>query len=526
MTTSTPALLTLAEGLRLIDGLGPQNPFEIDARLGDLLERILATPPSLSTAFTLLEAMRPVLLRTLEKKSGEYRAKLVPLETDQQQAFQQTIQRLRQMTDACTLAAGGPVEGEDPVRSAQRQAIMQQRALSCIGQELFEHYVARQEVPEGTWLRLNQTFDQVERHGLAETPVDDSRENTPHQTHCLATYVSALLIEMASPYAQTLHHLDMIRRWATQWAALTSLHTLDDDLESPPFLIRLDQDKPLHLADPLEVPDRRTRHLDTTRLGQHINHLLDQLQTNIRPALLGLGEEPAYQVRPLLSRLRRPWTQAVASRKFRRFPTQAEARAVTGFASMHFAVLGKHFIQPDRTLGYSRAAVEGLYTYGDQAGKMPEAGHYGHPVVAFEPWQVLNHSANGFRLLRTAAGCRLTLGQSIAVCPHDGEQFLICRINWLMEETDGSLLLGASILGGLPAAVSLRPAGSTGRYDLCFTLASSPATGENPSLILPTGVYLPQAEFELLEGDKSSRIRLRQIIEQGIDFDRVAFESV
>lgn len=526
MSTAELPPIDLDDGLSLIKEIPLGSPFTADEHLGGLLDRLLTSTPAPDTLITLLEALRLPLHRVLDQLADEYRSKLLPLDVDDRATFLRVNYRWQQMGRSYTLAASLLHPGPADLQATKQQAMLLQRALHYIGHELFEHYVARQEVAPGLWHKLHAAYAEAERLGQEHTPVDDVHESREHQTHCTATYIASLLLEMASPYGLTLRQLDTIRRWAMDWAPLVSLQALEDDLELPPYVIRLDEDRPLHLFNDHDVPPQQIRHLDCSRLGLHLNHLLTQLQTRISPAQLGLGDEPAYLVRPLLARLVRPWTLAASPRRFRRFDSTGKARATTGFHAMHFAVFGRHFIQPDPSLGYSREAAEGLYTFGQLEGRATVAGDYGHTHYEFDEWQVLNHSANGFRLARGGEGQRVTLGQSIAVCPHDGENFLLCRINWLMEERDGSLVIGVSVLGGLPQAIAVRTAKTHDRYDRAFLLPASPVTEESTSLMLPPGIYVPKGELEVLEDGQTRVIRMQHVIERGSDFDRVTFDAL
>lgn len=145
-----------------------------------------------------------------------------------------------------------------------------------------------------------------------------------------------LLIDVASPYTNSVRDLNLIRRWASMWAPLISIHQLDDDLEIPPYIVELFKDSPLHPSALVEVPDSYARRLDTTRLGLQITHMLSQLRQRISPSQLGLGEETSGHIIQLLERLSRPWTQSASPRKFRRFASEGVARVAVGFEAMYF----------------------------------------------------------------------------------------------------------------------------------------------------------------------------------------------
>jgi hypothetical protein len=149
---------------------------------------------------------------------------------------------------------------------------------------------------------------------------------------------------------------------------------------------------------------------------------------------------------------------------------------------------------------------------------------------ASDEWDVLNHSANGFRLARSAAGLKLAHGQLLALCPHDGERFLLAQTSWLMQEQDGGLLAGVAVLPGLPEGVAVRLAGAqpggSEQFERAFLLPAIPAIGEQASLVLPGDVYQASRVLEVHSGKGLWQVRMKNILQRGIDFERISFEVV
>jgi len=56
-------------------------------------------------------------------------------------------------------------------------------------------------------------------------------------------------------------------------------------------------------------------------------------------------------------------------------------------------------------------------------------------------------------------------------------------------------------------------------------LTAVPALESPPSLVLPTGWFKPKRIVELY-AERSSKAMLTEVIERGIDFERVAFQIV
>lgn len=311
---------------------------------------------------------------------------------------------------------------------------------------------------------------------------------------------------------------------------MISIHPLDDDLEVPPYVVELMKDVPLHPSAIAEEPGDDARRLDTARLGLQINHMLSQLRQRMTPSQLGLGEETSGFVIQLLEHLSRPWTQSASPRRFRRFATEGVARVAVGFEAMHFFVTGKEFEQPDSASAYSRGDFDQLFTFRDRAD--PGQSLTIKPQISFplENWSVINHSANGFRLGRSSAGQKLMHGQLLAVCPHDGDHFLLAQATWLMQEISGGLIVGVATLPGMPVgcAVRLVPVngGQNDRFVRAFMLPPVPAIKEEGSLVLPSGMYQASRLLEVYVGSTTSQIRILHILHRGADFDRISYQTV
>lgn len=527
----TAPVTSLQAGLDILTALPLANPLVAEQQLIGLLDSLLATPPDPGILFTLLEQMRVPLCFVEEELARRYHNKALPLPDDEEAAFQQVVAAWRRMGRAYALCA----QLEEPLPGhPEYQALMAtllHRCLYYTGMVILEHYRARRELPHGLWLELHGYYSSAEEWGVACSPVHDALESNLQASHCAAAYVTLLLIDIASPYSNSVRNLNHIRRWAGMWAPLVSVHKLDDEYAAPSYVVELLKDAPLHpsaVGDPAG-PD--TRRLDTARLGLQITHMISQLRQQITPSQLGLGEETPGHVISLLEHLTRPWSQLASPRRFRRFATEGVARVALGFEAMHFFVSGEEFVQPDAASAYSRADFDQLFTFRDRAD--PHAALTIKPQVGFphDEWSVLNHSANGFRLARSSAGQKLMHGQLMAVCPHDGDHYLLVQASWLMQEVDGGLIVGVATLPGMPQGIGVRLAPPPGtasgeRFVRAFLLPPVPAIKEDGSVVLPSGLYQASRVLEVFSSEKIWQLRMKRILQRGADFDRVSFEPL
>lgn len=508
-------------GLDFLSALPLANPAEAEQGLLQFLDRLLANPLAVGDMLPLLERARAPVNFVEEESARRYCNKPLPLSDAEEAGFLRVVSIWRRMEQAYALCAR--LQASDS-HHPQSLAVLLQRCLFYAGRVIHEHYRARRELPPGVWLALHGYYATAEKSGVAMTPVEDALENSRQSTHCSAAYVTLLLLDMASPYRHSVRHLNLIRRWAGMWAPLVSVHALADDEEVPPCLVELTKDAPLHPMGRSESLGPDARSIDTTRLGLQIDHLLGQLHQRIKPSQLGLGEETGSQVQELLARLSKPWTQSAAPRKFRRFAATGGARLATGFEAMHYHVGKKPFTQPSHAQAYSRDAFDTLFTFRDRVDPARDLSSKPHQDFPADEWSVINHSANGFRLSRSRAGQRIAHAQLLALMPHDGERFLLCRTRWLMQEADGRLAIGADLLPGMPTALGVRLAGTGERYVPAFLLPPVPATKEPASLVVPPGMYMAQRLIEIFAGTENRQLRLLQVIERGTDYERISYE--
>lgn len=520
------SIVDLNDGMNYLAKLMLANPGTAERQLMDFLDALLTAPPDPGILFALLEQTRAPLCFVEEEMARLYHNKAVPLSHDEESAFRAAVDAWRKMGKAYALCARLEEPAVEAPGYKEMMATLLHRCIYYNGMVIIEHYRAHRELPPGIWLDLHGYFETAEEWGIVFTPVSDPLESTTHATHCAAAYVALLLIDVASPYSHSVRNLNLIRRWAVMWAPLVGVSPLESDLELPPYVIELMKDQPLHLSASVEGAANDVRRLDTARLGLQIDHAINQLRMRYTPSQLGLGEETSSHVLKLLEQLVRPWSQSSSARRFRRFVSEGTARVATGFNPMFFHVTGVPFEQPDSAAAYSRGDFEQLFTFRDRADPGQTLVIRPHADYPVEYWSVINHSANGFRLGRSGAGQRIQHGQLMAVCPHDGEHFLLGYATWLMQEESGGLVVGLATLPGMPQGVSFRSldakSSSSERYMAGFLLPALSAIGEEQSLVLPPGNYHAGRDLEVVIGEEKRKLRLNHILLRQADFERIS----
>lgn len=532
MNTPAPTLFSIPDfptGSGIISRIPLANPQLAIHDLNRVLDSLLAAPPDLPAYTQLLEHARLPITLVAEELAKRSLNKPIPLGDAEDALFRQVVLLWLKTAKAYAHCAERSSPDSESFQ-ADRFATLLHRCIHFTGMAILEHHRARREVPWGLWLDLHGYYGTAEDFHLATQAVPDILEAQAFNTHCTAAYLAFILCDMAGPYSLSLRDQTVVRRWAGAWSALAGLAPVAAGETLPPFVVDLMQDMALRpTADCLHTD--QLRRLDTSRLALQLGHVRQQLRQRIPPSQLALGDDctPQQCVR-LLDHLARQWSLGRAARKFRRHATSGITRLCTGFEEMHYFISGKEFQQPENVRIYSRSDYDNLFSFRFQENPQQALQIQQEKMAAaysVDTWEVVNQSANGFRLMRSVSGRKMVHGQLLALCPHDGERFLLAQATWLMQESKGGLIAGIKALPSLPIAICARPVEPGGEshepYQRAFLLPALATTKAEQSLVLPAGWFRPGRVLEVFT-DGAWRVRLKNVLDVGPDFERIGFE--
>lgn len=527
-TSLTPAIPNFSAGREFISRIPLSNQQLAFAELSRFLDGLLSSTLNVKTVFQLLELVRPPIAFIAEELAKSYLNKPVPMADMEEGFFRQVIQLLQKTAkcyEHCSEKGSLGISREDRALLA---AILH-RCIHFTGLTILEHQHARRELLWGLWLKLHEYYEKAEKLELALQEVPDVLE--PHaqkgKTSCTAAYVAFILCDMSGGFSLSLQEQKMVRRWALSWSPLVSLHAIALGETLPQYVIDLTYDAALRpTAESLNTT--QLRRLGTVRLASQISQIGLQLKQRVRPVELGLGEDCSpQQCTRMLAYLASQWSQARAARKYRRHPSTGMVRVCTGFEEMHFFISGSEFQQPESARVYSRQDFDQLYAFRFQ--ENPGQALYINreklsATYRVDTWEMVNQSANGFRLIRSVSGRKMVHGQLLALCPHDSQRFLLAQTVWLMQEHKGGLIAGIKALPGLPTAICARTTEQRGEpYQRAFLLASPKSVQMEQSLILPPGWYRPGRIIEIFDKNAQS-VQLKGLLDSGPGFERFKFE--
>ncbi len=496
----------LYSGLEILASLPLGNPPQAEDQLHDFLTDLLQSPLPTDNLFVLLENAAEPLYFVREAQARHYQGKALQLDETGEGHFRRGASIWQMVVDAYALCLEQVLQAQlDSQLPVERVATLLHRCLHYLALSGRDHFLAHRQLPEGFWRQANGFYARAEALGLAQTQVEKPlAEIEGRSQRCIDAYVTLLLLDLASPYGRSPGDFNLIWLLADHWAPLVHLTTVPDPLppHRPHALIDLEQDLPVQfLAQMDKAPDAYRMLACDDLIAQLKQAARDSAQ--LPPGLSDLDKE---RLEVLNHHLLKAWIPRPLGRRFPRSMDSGVIEVGIGLQQIHA------LIRAAATTSWSRQDIDFLLWDAEPA--PPHAG------------LLLDHSPTGFRILLQSPLSRVAHGQLLAVRPHDGEDYLLAQVQWLVQCQDDSIMLGLTVLPGVPKAVAVRPEGKLGKFQRAFLLPAFTALKAPASLVLPTGVYQTQEEQTLEVYDGSTwRMPLIGRLQSGSDFERVCYRG-
>jgi hypothetical protein len=409
-------------------------------------------------------------------------------------------------------------------------ALVCARLLSYIGLRMFHHYRAYREVPGDDWRALHETYAAAERLDVAEDVIKDFLNRDIQDTSPRIAYARAVLMGLSKPNELAQRQLTFVAYLLERWASKLEVQAkpVDEAEGVPPLVAELASDACPERGSAASTGE--LRYLDTRKLAKSLRNRVALLRKGESPAKLALGEDCVQpSCEQLLVYLYRQWCQPKLARAAERRAAGRSAEACSELAGIHYYISGRVFKPPSAQSELTQKQREEIATFG-RVSTREEDDYSNAKGFLVEKWEIEDESAQGMRMVRRAneAGKRMAHGQLIGVRPADGKQFMLAQVRWLMGADNGDVRAGVKLLPGLPRPLAVRPTGLNVQNDswvAAIALSAVPALESPPSLVLPSGWYKPKRVLELHD-QQSSKAMLTEVIERGIDFERVAYQTV
>ncbi len=474
-----------------------------------LFEEIEVRPPRHAAYLQMLERLRhPVALAEADQ-TKRFAGKPVPLSHDEATAFVHANGLWAAMLRAYARLLAAALNGKHLELKPSLPRLFQ-RVLACAGEAIGTCVLARREFGADCWKLVNQAYAVSEARAVArETVADSGGESSP-----MAAYAGVLMLQLSQPQRLSHRELDWTRRWIRRWAHKAVLSR--DAPRRGAYAVDIAGDSGPAWAE-LAAGPATLRFLDLSRVARSIDARIQRLDAGAEPAALGLGSDcTRLAAQDLLKTLRRVWLDCVPTHDFPRRESPSPTELVSGFAAIHHAIEGNPVASAGPS-SYSYGEAERLHVFqGSDTRDTREQG--------LENWETLEESDDGFKLRRRAQGMRLAHRQLVALRPGGASQFILCRVDWLVEGPDQTLTIGAQALKGRAKACAVRSSdhGAPQRAD---ALMLPVAPGLSPALVLPAGWYKRAAEIELELGNAIKHVTLATLLEHGFDYDRVSVST-
>jgi len=490
-------------------------------------------PTSAANRLAVMEALREAVNFVQIEQAKRFTNRALPMAEAESSAFEATVELWEQMRTGYSRCLDSALN-RDPAMRAQA-ALTCQRLLAYSGLKMFHHYRAYREVPASEWRALNEVCAHAESLAVCEEPVKDFLNRDIHDTSPRIAYARAVLMGMCNPNELAQRQLTFVAYLLERWAAKLEFarQPVDEGPGVPPLIADLAGERCPERSEG-SAGGTEPRYLDARKLAKSLRNRVALLRKGESPAKLALGEDCVQpSCEQLLVFLYRQWCQPKPARATERRAVALTAQACNDLAAIHHYVGGKVFRQPVRRQAEltqkQRQEMETLGRVSTRDEQPPEDYSDAHGFL-IEEWQIRDESAQGLRMLRPAAspGKRYAHGQLVGVRPADAKNFMLAQVRWLMSGENGDLHAGLKLLPGLPSAVAVRPTGlnvQNEQYAQAIALGAVQALAAPPSLVLPSGWYKPKRVIEVLT-EASARVRLTQLIERGVDFERAAYEAL
>ena len=536
-TEQPPAFLTLDDCRTWIKSLPLSSPLQSQVFLLRELRLLDRYTLAGELRYGMLEALRETIQFVQSENAKKFSGKPLPLAPPEQAAYDATHSLWQALLAGYLRCLDAALQGNATLK-LQVGAICQ-RALAVLMDNQIDILRAGAQPDARHWRTAHKVYASAEAQGRATTASDDALRSSQPLTPA-AVYAEIMLAHAAGLHELSPRHQTWVLRWARRWASKIVVFNTPPPLDTPalPLCVDLAGDVPAGFKP---YTGAEARWLDTRELRTSLKKrltLLEKGDPKHTPLTLGFGDDcPQPACSEVLKRVYPRWLKGGILRRFERHPMSGACRFVVGVDAIHYYV-AEH--QPFKAPGSASTADlrrqrEEIAVFGQVAARFDDdfSRNHGYQLENWdivEDWGMMDQSNGGLRLVRPLkqAGGRLGLGQLVAVQPGGSPNLVLGVVRWAQVGTD-QLSVGIKIFPGKPASMAVRATGvmaGNEAYRPGFILPPVEALSVPASVVLPTGSYKPIRIMEIWLGGQSSRLKLREIIDRGADFERVSFEEM
>ena len=429
------------------------------------------------------------------------------------------------------LAAGG-WRGKKQIEDL---CIATQRAVRYLTETIYKASLFYHAPPEGTWRELHNLYLYVRTMRMADRRLRDPMNTKQPISSIGQCYKQALLFGLCDNGSLSVPFMGKIYRYLDQYAN----HAEITGWQTPSstrcqFVIEADQDQaPQAYRGDAEFEDTsKVWILDTREVTRTAHDQLQQLRTGVSPKGAGLDSEFLdTSAIDIMERLVHSWGVSSKRRSFRAESAGSFDLAV-GLTTANYYLNGEKDFEciSDDPVHYQQQMLAG--SFGAQkanAHKIKSDDISAQTVVS------VDRSDNGVRLtLDTASHEHLQVRVgSILVAKRAAtgteQKWAVGVVRWIRQE-DTVLDLGLELVGDDLQAVAVKPVSANNSQEEQFRQSilapARPEMGRTTSLITPPGIFRPQRNLFLDNGEILLMVRTTRMRERSRDYEWFEYEEL
>ena len=438
-----------------VDALPRANQQAVLRDVEEAIASINAQRCDAGQRFTAMEALRPVVLESVQLLERSLNGATYPL-TDQQSAAARLTHRLHARfaqgylqvaVDHCAPA------GNVPFMRGGQVATALERSMFHAARRLLIGYTLYMSPSDGLWRELHVLYGFAVSSKLAGKSVDDA--SVPGATSPGHAYAHAVLLAISNPYRFSQREQEQLWTLCADLARFCDVHDDEGDGRFP-----LAQHGDHVPNQPMDADDEEAgmRWFDLSKVASAIQAGLGDARDGdimLRP----VGGKSLVAPADLLRRLRGGWVPA-AARGHQRLQAGHRLDTVLGLSGLHYQLADRQSFD-----GFMQRLSGARLGGGSERASWAHGGTDSGSTQVAEA-TVLDQSLGGYRLRWTAEKrIRARVGELIGLSVSGGgdvHDWMVGVVRWLRYDPDGGMYAGVELLARRAQPLGVRVLGGDG----------------------------------------------------------------